>query len=109
MTDDNSQADTGQQMLGEAKQTAASAADAAKATVGGVADRVAATASDFGRGASEKTADIAQKAGGKLRENPLAATIAAGLVGVAIGFLLGRPSEERAIRVGRARLSYRDR
>ncbi len=79
-----------QRMLGDAKQTVASAVGEVKATVGSVAD-------------------IAQRASGTLRDNPLAVTIAAGLVGVAIGFLLGRPSDERTIQIGRARLSYRDR
>src|SRR5579875_2205354 len=95
-----------QRMLGDAKQTAASAADEVKAAASGVAERVTAAASDFGQTAYEKTADVASKVGGQLRENPVTAMIAAGLLGGIVGYLLGRPPSERAIQIGRARLAY---
>lgn len=97
-----------QQVMGDAKEAVASAADEAGSRIGGLADRVATTASDLGQNAYEKTADAAHEVGEKLRENPLAIMVAAGLIGVAVGYFLGRPPYERAIRAGRARLSYRD-
>ena len=86
-----------QQMLGEAKQT-----------VSGVADQVAATASDLGHDVHEKTADVIHRVGDRIQDNPFAVMIAAGLLGVAVGYFLGRPPQARAIQVGRARLAYRD-
>ena len=98
-----------QQVLGGAKDAVASVAGETASTVSGVADRVATAASDLDHNAYEKSADVAHKVGEVVRESPFTVMIAAGMLGLVVGYLLGRPTYERVVQAGPARLSYRDR
>ncbi len=97
-----------QQAYGDAKEKVSAAASDASATVSDMAKRASEQASDLGEQVYQQGAQAAQYVGGQLREHSTAAIIAAGAIGVIVGYLLGRPPHERAIQVGRARLAYRD-
>ena len=98
-----------QHAYGEAKDAAVSAADNAQSAIGDVAKRVGAQASTLKESASTQASRAASYAGSQVREEPLIALIAAGAVGMLIGYLIGRPQHERAVEMGRFRAAYRDR
>ncbi len=98
-----------EETYGEVKNTVSSAAESTASTLGDMAQRVGSQASDLGGQAYAQGAQAAQYVGRQIKDEPVIAMLAAGALGIAIGYLIGRPSHDRSIEVGRFRASYRDR
>ena len=98
-----------QETFGEATSAVSSAMESATSTLGDVAQRVGAQASDLGEQAYAQSAEAVKYVGKQIKDEPVIAMLAAGALGIAIGFLIGRPPHERSIQAGRLRASYRDR
>ena len=98
-----------QEAYGDAKDAVASAAGSAASTLGDMAQRVGSQAADVGEQAYARATQAAEYAGRQVKDEPVIAMLAAGALGIAIGYLIGRPPHSRSIGVGRFRASYRDR
>lgn len=96
-------------LVGDAKDAAASMTDNMASSISGMAQRASSQAAEFGEKAVTQGTKAAKYAGQQISDEPVLAMLAAGALGILVGYLIGRAPRDQAIELGRFRASYRDR